>query len=211
MQKNIDEILKVLDNYFPNAHCELNYETPYQLLVAVILSAQCTDKRVNVVTKELFSVAPNPKEMINLGEERLKQIIKPCGFFNQKAKSIITATKDIIELHNGEIPNNRADLEKLRGVGRKTANVVLAECFNQPTIAVDTHVLRISKRLNLTKEKASPTECEKSLLKLVKKDRQIKFHHQIIWFGRYHCKAINPNCYECKMQPFCKKYKKDKK
>jgi len=150
--------------------------------------------------------------MLSLGEEHLKEIIKPCGFFNQKAKSIISASSDIATKHNNQLPNTRAELEKLRGVGRKTANVVLAECFKQPTIAVDTHVLRISKRLGLTQQNSTPEKCEKALLKQIPKHLRIKFHHQMIWFGRYHCKAIKPNCIDCKMQEFCKYYKtKNKK
>ena len=207
MQKNINEILNVLDFYYPDAKCELNFNSPYQLLVAVILSAQCTDKRVNQVSKKLFEIAPTAKKMLQLGEEKLKEIIKPCGFFNNKAKSIISASKDIVEKFNGEIPSNRNELESLRGVGRKTANVVLAENFKKPEIAVDTHLLRLSKRLNLTSINSNPNKCEKDLLKLVPVDRRIKFHHQMIWFGRYKCKAIKPECDGCKMFKFCKYYK----
>jgi len=207
VQKNINEILGALDYYYPDAKCELNFNSPYQLLVAVVLSAQCTDKRVNIVSHELFSVAPTPEKMLELGEEKLKEIIKPCGFFNNKAKSIISATIDIVEKFNGELPSTREDLESLRGVGRKTANVVLAENFKKQEIAVDTHLLRLSKRLNLTTQNASPLKCEKDLIKVVPKDKRIKFHHQMIWFGRYKCKAIKPDCEGCKMQKFCKYYK----
>lgn len=207
MQKNINEILDVLDYYYADAKCELNFDSPYQLLVAVILSAQCTDKRVNIISKKLFAVAPTPEKMLKLGEEKLKEIIKPCGFFNNKAKSIISATSDIINKFNGELPSSREELESLKGVGRKTANVVLAENFNQAEIAVDTHVLRLSKRLNLTSSKATPYKCETDLIKLIPKEKRVKFHHQMIWFGRYKCKAIKPDCVECKMQKFCKYYK----
>ena len=208
MLKKVDEILSFLGELFPNASCELNYNTPYQLLIAVILSAQCTDKRVNQVTEKLFKVAPTPQKMQDLGEERLKQIIKSCGFFNNKAKNIMSCTDDIITRFNGEVPSNMKDLTSLAGVGRKTANVVLGECFNIPSIAVDTHVLRLSKRLGLTSENSTPEKCEKDLLKKIKKEMQVKFHHQMIHFGRYYCKAINPNCKDCKLFNICKNKKK---
>lgn len=207
MSKFVNNILDYLDKLFPNASCELHYTSPYQLLVAVILSAQCTDKRVNQVTEPLFKIAPTPQKMLNWGEERLKEMIKPCGFFNQKAKSIISATKDIIEKFDGCLPDSLEELTTLRGVGRKTANVVLGEIFNKPSIAVDTHVLRVSKRLNLTKANNSPTKCEKDLVKIIPKERQVKFHHQMIWFGRYHCKALKPNCDSCELREICKKDK----
>lgn len=208
MSKKVDKILSFLGKLYPNACCELNYKTPYQLLIAVILSAQCTDKRVNQVTEELFKVAPTPQKMQDLGIQRLKEIIKSCGFYNNKAKSIINATDDIINRFNSEVPNNMKDLTSLAGVGRKTANVVLGECFNIPSIAVDTHVLRLSKRLGLTSENSTPEKCEKDLLKKIKKETQVKFHHQMIHFGRYYCKAINPNCQTCELFDMCKNKKK---
>ena len=201
----INQILNFLNTEFPEAKCELEYSTPYQLLVAVILSAQCTDKRVNMVTKELFNVAPTPKKMLELGEERLKQIIHSCGFYNNKAKSIISATKCIINDFDGQVPNTMEQLSSLAGVGRKTANVVLAEAFNQPSIAVDTHVHRVSKRLGLTSLNSTPEKCEQDLLKLVPTQNQAKFHIQTVWFGRYHCKALNPKCETCKLKDICKR------
>lgn len=205
MQKKINDIITFYNQQFPEAKCELNYSSPYQLLVAVILSAQCTDKRVNEVTKELFKVAPTPQSMLKLGENKLKQIIHSCGFYNNKSKSIITATKDIINNFNGEVPSNMEDLCSLDGVGRKTANVVLAEAFNKPSIAVDTHVLRVSKRLGLTSETSTPEKCEQDLLKVIPIDKQSKFHIQTVWFGRYFCKAIKPNCENCKLKNICKR------
>ena len=201
----IDEILNFLNTEFPDAKCELEYASPYQLLVAVILSAQCTDKRVNVVTKELFKLAPTPQKMLELGEERLKQVIHSCGFYNNKAKSIISATKCIINDHNGQVPSTMKELNSLAGVGRKTANVVLGEAFNSPAIAVDTHVHRVSKRLGLTAENSTPEKCEQDLVKLVPQANQAKFHIQMVWFGRYHCKAINPKCETCKLKNICKR------
>lgn len=205
MERKIDIILDYFNTQFPNARCELEYDSPYQLLVAVILSAQCTDKRVNMVTKELFKVAPTPEKMLELGENKLKQIIHSCGFYNNKAKSIISATKSIIDNFKGQIPNNMQELSSLSGVGRKTANVVLAEAFNQPAIAVDTHVLRVSKRLGLTNESSTPDKCEQDLLKLVPSIKQAKFHIQTVWFGRYHCKSLNPQCENCKLKSICKR------
>lgn len=205
MKRNINQILDFLTLEFPDAKCELDYSSPYQLLVAVILSAQCTDKRVNMVTKQLFKLAPTPEKMLELGEYKLKQIIHSCGFYNNKAKSILLASKSIIEDYNGQVPSSMKELSSLAGVGRKTANVVLAEAFNQPSIAVDTHVLRVSKRLGLTHANSNPDKCEQDLLKLVPADRQAKFHIQMVWFGRYFCKAQNPKCENCKLKSICKR------
>ena len=203
--KQINVILKFFDDQFPDAKCELNYQSPYQLLVAVILSAQCTDKRVNIVTEQLFKLAPTPQKMLDLGENKLKQMIHSCGFYNNKSKSIISATQDIINNFNGNVPNNMYDLCSLAGVGRKTANVVLAEAFKQPSIAVDTHVHRVSKRLGLTSLGSTPEKCEQDLLKIVPLNKQSKFHIQAVWFGRYFCKSQNPKCENCKLKNICKR------
>lgn len=203
--EKIEVILNYFNTQFPDARCELEYSSPYQLLVAVILSAQCTDKRVNLVTKQLFKVAPTPEKMIELGEDKLKKIIHSCGFYNNKARSIISATKSIITDYNGQVPNTLQQLSSLSGVGRKTANVVLAEAFGQPSIAVDTHVLRVSKRLGLTNPNSTPEKCEQDLLKIVPLDVQAKFHIQTVWFGRYFCKAIKPECENCKLKNICKR------
>ncbi len=205
MEQKIDVILDYFDNQFADAKCELEYNSPYQLLVAVILSAQCTDKRVNIVTSELFKIAPTPSKMLALGETRLKQIIHSCGFYNNKARNIISATKSIINKFNGQVPNTLEELASLDGVGRKTANVVLAEAFNTPAIAVDTHVLRVSKRLGLTPLNSTPEKCEQDLLKIVPTDKQAKFHIQTVWFGRYFCKALKPECENCKLKTICKR------
>ena len=207
--KNIESIISHFDELFPNPKCALNYTTPYELLVAVILSAQCTDARVNIVTKDLFKVANTPEKMLNLGEDKLKQIIHPCGFYNNKSKAIIECSRDIIGKYNGIVPNTLEELTSLKGVGRKTANVVISVAFGGQTIAVDTHVHRVSKRLGLTKTTSTPYECEKDLMKIVPNNRFSKFHHQCIWFGRLHCKAIKPQCENCKLKEICK-YKKGK-
>ncbi len=203
----IDKILSYLDELFPNAECALNFENPYELLVAVILSAQCTDKRVNIVTKDLFSLADSPEKMLALGQDKLKEIIHPCGFFNTKSKAIIETSQDLIYRFNGQVPSTLEELTTLKGVGRKTANVVIANAFNGQTIAVDTHVHRVSKRLGLTTENSTPLKCEMDLLIVVPEDKRSKFHHQLILFGRNVCKAIKPKCDECQLKNICKFYK----
>ena len=203
--EQIKVILDFFNSQFPDAKCELNYSSPYQLLVAVILSAQCTDKRVNIVTNNLFKIAPTPEKMLELGETKLKTLIHSCGFYNNKAKSIISATKDIINRFNGNVPDTMQDLCSLAGVGRKTANVVLAEAFGKPAVAVDTHVHRVSKRLGLTSLNSTPEKCEQDLLKLVPLSTQSKFHIQAVWFGRYFCKSQNPQCENCKLKNICKR------
>lgn len=204
--KNIDKIINYFDELFPDADCSLDYENPFELLVAVVLSAQCTDNRVNQVTPALFAVANTPEKMIELGQEKLKEYIHSCGFYNSKSKAIIEASKDILEKFNGQVPSTMEDLTSLRGVGRKTANVVIANAFGGQTIAVDTHVHRVSKRLNLAKENSTPYECEMNLLKIVPFDKRSKFHHQMILFGRNICKAQRPNCEMCKLKDICKYY-----
>ncbi|HIU06341.1 MAG TPA: endonuclease III [Candidatus Onthoplasma faecigallinarum] len=204
---NFDKILSYFDELFPDADCALNFSTPYELLIAVILSAQCTDKRVNVVTKDLFKEANTPEKMLQLGEEKLKQIIFPCGFYNNKAKAILKTSRDLIERFDGNVPSDLETLTTLDGVGRKTANVVIANAFGGQTIAVDTHVHRVSKRLGLTKDNSTPYQCEMDLLKIVPYDKRSKFHHQMILFGRNICKAIKPNCEICKLKDVCKYYK----
>lgn len=206
--KKIEQVLTYLNELYPAPICALNFSNPYELLVAVVLSAQCTDKRVNQVTSALFKVANTPKKMIELGQEKLKDYIHSCGFYNTKSKAIIELSLDIENKFNGIVPDNMKDLTSLKGVGRKTANVVIANAFGGQTIAVDTHVHRVSKRLGLTKENSTPYECEMDLLKVVPKNQRTKFHHQMIWFGREHCKAIHPKCKDCKLKDICKHYKK---
>jgi len=205
----INVVLNYLEQLYPDPKCALIYSTPYELLVAVILSAQCTDKRVNVVTNELFKVANTPEKMIDLGIDRLIEYIHSCGFYNSKSKAIIQSSQDIIKYHNGQVPHEFDSLIKLRGVGRKTANVVISVAFGGQTIAVDTHVHRISKRLGLTTENSTPLQCELDLLRIVPTNRRSKFHHQMIWFGRDICSAINPKCSECELKNICKYYQKE--
>lgn len=201
-------VIDYLDELYLDPKCALNFSNEYELLVAVILSAQCTDKRVNEVTKELFKIANSPKAMLKLGEEKLKQLIYSCGFYNSKSKAIIESSQDIQEKYNGQVPHTFEELTSLRGVGRKTANVVLSVAFGVQSIAVDTHVHRISKRLGLTSDSSTPTKCEMDLLKIVPNDKRSKFHHQMIWFGRDICSSKKPKCNICKIKDICKYYKK---
>ena len=194
-----------LDSYFPDAHCELDYGTPYELLIAVILSAQCTDKRVNAVTPALFEYCRDPFEMAKKTEADIIPYIKSCGFYNNKAKSIINCSKQLVEEYDGVVPNDRDKLEKLAGVGRKTANVVYAEAFCGDAIAVDTHVFRVSNRLGFANSK-TPEDTEKQLNELLPKEEWRRTHHRLIFLGRYVCKAQRPNCEICPMTAYCKYY-----
>ena len=208
--KKVEKIISYFDELFPNPKCALNFSSNYELLVAVILSAQCTDARVNIVTEKLFSLANTPEKMLELGKDKLKEIIFPCGFYNNKSTAIIQTSEDLVNRFNSMVPSTLDELVSLRGVGRKTANVVIANAFNGQTIAVDTHVHRVSKRSGLTKQNSTPFECEKDLLKIIPFEKRSKFHHQTIWFGRTICKARKPLCDECKLKDICPYYKNKK-
>lgn len=195
-------ILAGLDMLFPNPDCELNFNSPFELLVAVILSAQCTDKRVNMVTKELFKKYNTPQDFANIPLEELEKLIHSCGFYHNKAVAIKKASKDIIERFNGEVPSDFDDLCSLSGVGRKTANVMIAEAFGGDAFAVDTHVLRVSNRLSLVKTK-DPHKCEEALKKIFPKETWSKLHFQMVLFGRYKCKALKPECQGCPFSQIC--------
>ena len=201
-------IVENLNKLYEDAKCELNFENSFELLVAVILSAQCTDKRVNEVTKKLFKVYNTPEAFKDLRQEELEKYIYPCGLYHNKAKSIISASKDICEKFNGEVPENFEDLISLQGVGNKTANVVRAVAFNKDAFAVDTHVLRVSNRLGLVNTK-NPDVCERELKKIFDKGDWRRLHYQMIMHGRYKCKAIKPDCKDCPFIQLCKY--KDKK
>ena len=201
---NIKVITNYLDEIYKEPICELNYNLDYELLIATVLSAQSTDKRVNQVTQILFNNY-NIYDLAKLDIDIIKEIIKPVGTFNKKAIYIKEISEKLINDYQGKVPNNRSYLESLPGVGRKTTNVVLGELYQVPTIAVDTHVSRVSKRLNLVKEKDNVLQTEKKLMKLIPKEDWIKFHHQLVLFGRYNCKSIKPNCNICKLKNICKK------
>ena len=200
----IQTIIDYLDEIFPNPHCELNYNKDYELLIAVMLSAQTTDKRVNMVTSVLFRKYPNLDSLSKADIDDIKDIIKPIGTFNKKALNIKLIASSLINDYDGVVPNNRTYLESLPGVGRKTTNVVLANLFNAPLIAVDTHVKRVSVRLGLAKESDDVLVVEKKLMRRFPKDKLARLHHQLVLFGRYHCKAINPDCSNCKLNSICR-------
>ena len=199
------EIIKKLLNDYPNPKCELDYHSNFSLLVAVILSAQCTDKRVNLVTPVLFEKYNDVYAVASANLQDVEQIIKPCGFYHNKAKNIIGCAKQIVSKYNGEVPNTREQLESLCGVGRKTANVMLSLAFNKPAIAVDTHVFRVSQRLGLSENPKNELDCEKQLMKVIDKKDWIKMHYILVLFGRYHCKAISPKCDQCCFANVCRR------
>ena len=203
----MNDILNKLDIMIPNPRCELNYNRDYELLIATLLSAQTTDKRVNEVTKVMFSKYDIFK-LKDADIKDLESIIMPVGTFRRKAIYVKEVAKRLVEEYNGVVPNNRAYLEKLPGVGHKTANVVLSNLFDVPALAVDTHVARVSKRLGLAKENDNVENIEKKLNKKIPKDKWSRSHHQLVLFGRYTCKAKNPLCNECLLQNNCKYYKK---
>lgn len=201
-KKEILEIMEIFEKENPNPECELNFCNAYTLLVAVILSAQATDKGVNKATKELFKKVDSPQKMLELGEEGLKKYIKSIGLFNNKAKNIILMSKELVTKYLGNVPDNREQLESLAGVGRKTANVVLNVWYKKPALAVDTHVMRISHRLNFSKSK-TPTAIELDLLKVLPDRYIINANHWLVLFGRYICKAKKPECHNCKIAKYC--------
>lgn len=192
-----------LDELFPNPKCELNYNNDYELLIAIVLSAQSTDKRVNTVTPILFNKYNSLKALKKAHLEDLENIIRPVGSFRKKASYIKNIATIIDESYNGVVPKNREDLVKLPGVGRKTANVFLGEFYNIPAIAVDTHVERVSKRLKLASKNDDVLKIEKKLEKCFSKEDWAKRHLQLVLFGRYYCKAIKPECSTCKLKDIC--------
>lgn len=202
-----NELLVGLEELFPNPMCELQFDSEYELLVAVILSAQCTDRRVNQVTKELFKKYNTPKDFASLKQEELEKLIYSCGFYHNKAKNIIAASKAIVELYDGKVPDTFDEIIKLPGVGEKTAKVVLAVAFNRPGVAVDTHVGRIARRLGLTKE-TYPSKVSHDLESMFDKKDWNRLHYMMVLFGRYYCKAHSPKCDGCKFAKNCNFNKK---
>jgi endonuclease-3 len=207
-KQRIGKILEGLDQLYPNVTCALTHRSPWELLVATILSAQCTDKRVNEVTPGLFAKYPTITDFANVSQDELANDIRSTGFFNNKAKSVIGAAKKILKDFNGEIPRNIEDLLTVPGAARKTSNVVLGTAFGIASgIVVDTHVHRVSRRLDLTKQD-DPVKIEQDLIKIIPHDRWILFSHQVIHHGRQLCIARKPRCSECLLDPIC--YAKDK-
>lgn len=210
MKRNSDEILDKLEEMFPNAECELNHESTFQLLIAVILSAQTTDVSVNKVTPNLFSKYPDAFALANANLSDVENCIRNLGLYRNKAKNIIECAIQLVNEYNGEVPSTMKELTSLAGVGRKTANVVLSVAFSIPAIAVDTHVDRISKRLGLSKPQDNVLDVETKLKRKIKRERWNRAHHLFIFFGRYFCTAKNPKCKECPFIEICKDKIKEK-
>jgi endonuclease-3 len=196
-------VCAILARTYPDAHCELDYQTPLELLIATILSAQCTDKRVNIVTQELFRVCRVAADYVALPPEQLEELIRTTGFFRAKAKNIRACCAALIERHGGEVPRTMEELHALAGVGRKTANVVLGNAFDiNVGVVVDTHVQRLSGRLGLTKN-TDPVKIEQDLIKLIPRDDWTLFSHWLIWHGRRRCFARKPDCPGCELREIC--------
>jgi endonuclease-3 len=204
----IRHCLDTMADMYPEAHCELIHDNPFELVIAVALSAQCTDTLVNKVTKNLFQKYKTPEDYLSVSLEELQQDIRSIGLFRNKAKNIQKLCQMLLDDYNGEVPEDRDELTKLPGVGRKTANVVVSVAFGIPAIAVDTHVERVSKRLAICRWKDSVLEVEKTLMKKIPMDEWGVTHHRMIFFGRYHCKAQRPQCEECRLLEICREGKK---
>lgn len=206
MKKEI-EIIEILKKLYPDAKCSLDFKTPFQMMVAVVLSAQCTDARVNQITPSIFEKYPEPKDFTNMDISLLEQLIHSCGFYKNKAKNIKAASEIIVNKYNGVLPNTMEELTSLPGVGRKSANVIMLEAFNNPQgIAVDTHAKRISNRLGFS-EKNDPLQIEEDLLKIFPKKYYYDINHLLVWHGRNLCKAKKPDCNNCPLKKYCKYYK----
>lgn len=203
MKINKNEIAEYLNELYPDAHCELNYDSIFHLLIAVMLSAQTTDISVNKVTPKLFEKFPTPKDLMNANINEVEDLIRSIGLYKNKAKNIIATSKALVENFNSTVPSTMDELTSLPGVGRKTANVVLVEGFKIPAFPVDTHVERVSKRLGIAKQDDSVLEVERKIKKIYKGYQYGLLHHQFIFFGRYFCKAIKPNCQECRFLNRC--------
>ncbi len=207
-KKKALEMIDVIDQMFPNAECELVHDNPFELTIAVLLSAQCTDNTVNKVTHSLFQKYHTPEDYLAVDLEELQQDIRSIGLYRNKAKNIQKLSQSLLDQFNGEVPHTHAELESLAGVGRKTANVVMSVAFGEPALAVDTHVERVSKRLGICRWKDNVTEVERRLTSIIPKERWTKSHHQLIFFGRYHCLAKKPKCGVCPLFDDCREGQK---
>lgn len=206
MKKQGKEIVEILKKQYPDAKCSLDFSTPFEMLVAVMLSAQCTDERVNKTTPSIFAKYSTPKDFANMDLEKLEELIHPCGFYKNKAKNIKACAQMLLEKHRGEVPRTMEELIKLPGVGRKSANVVMLEAFGEAQgIAVDTHCKRIANKLGLSKEK-EPEKIEQDLLKIFAKEDYKDINHLLIWHGRNTCDARKPKCKECVLKEICEEY-----
>lgn len=207
-KKQIDKVIKILLNTFPDAKAELNFSTPFELLIATILSAQCTDIRVNKITSELFKKYNTPEDFLELSQEELGKMIYSCGFYKNKSKSILETSKILVDKYESEVPKEIDVLMKLPGVGRKTANVVASNAFGVPAIAVDTHVFRVSNRIGIADSK-NVLDTEKDLMKNIPRDIWTKAHHLLIFQGRRICKSRKPLCHECPLTDYCLYYRNE--
>ncbi|TBL79678.1 endonuclease III [Paenibacillus thalictri] len=208
MNQKVRHILDTIASMFPDAHCELHHSNPFELTIAVLLSAQCTDETVNKVTASLFQKYKCPEDYLAVPLEELQQDIRRIGLYRNKANNIQKLCQLLLDKHGGEIPRSHEQLTELPGVGRKTANVVVSNAFGVPAIAVDTHVERVAKRLGLAGPDDSVLEVEKKLMKKVPRDEWTLTHHRLIFFGRYHCKAQNPQCEVCPLLDICREGKR---
>ncbi|RIW33115.1 endonuclease III [Bacillus salacetis] len=207
-KSQIEYCLAEMEKMFPDAHCELNHRNPFDLVIAVLLSAQCTDALVNKVTKNLFEKYSTPEDYLSVSLEELQQDIRSIGLYRNKAKNIRSLCELLLTEYGGEVPQSRDELVKLPGVGRKTANVVVSVAFGEPALAVDTHVERVSKRLAICRWKDSVLEVEKTLMRKIPKEKWSDTHHRLIFFGRYHCKAQSPQCGICPLLELCREGQK---
>ena len=198
-------IIENLNRLYPDAHCELNHKDSFELLIAVVLSAQTTDVSVNRVTPALFEKYPDAISLSEASEEDVMRLIHSIGLYKNKSRNIINLAKELVKRFDGEVPSKREELESLPGVGRKTANVVLSNCFDYPAFAVDTHVSRVSKRLMIARKDDDVFTIEKKLMKFFPRNCWSRLHHQFIFFGRYKCKAKNPECTDCPFRDSCRK------
>ena len=198
-------IIENLNRLYPDAHCELNHKDSFELLIAVVLSAQTTDVSVNRVTPALFEKYPDALSLSEASEEDVMRLIHSIGLYKNKSRNIINLAKELVKRFNGEVPSKREELESLPGVGRKTENVVLSNCFDYPAFAVDTHVSRVSKRLMIARKDDDVLTIEKKLMKFFPRNCWSRLHHQFIFFGRYKCKAKNPECTDCPFRDSCRK------
>jgi len=206
-QKDVIQMIEILKQTYPDAKCSLDFNTPFELLFAVVLSAQCTDKRVNLTTPSIFCKYNTPQDIVNIPISTLEELIHPCGFYKTKAKNLKLAAQKIISDFNGIVPNNMKDLMSLPGVGRKSANVIMLEAFNMPQgIAVDTHAKRLSNRIGLSSE-SDPIKIEEDLLKAIPTKYYKDVNHLFMWHGRNTCTSQNPKCENCAIKKYCKSYR----
>ena len=207
-KQEVIDFVELLKKAYPDATCSLDFETPFQMVIAVMLSAQCTDERVNKTTPTLFTRCKTIQDFANIDIKELEEIIHPCGFYKNKAKNIKLCAKQVLENFNGKVPDNMKDLQSLAGIGRKSANVVMLEAFNKPQgIAVDTHAKRISNLIGLSKE-SDPSKIEQDLIKIFPKEYLKDINHLFVWHGRKTCVARKPKCDICSVNKYCKNYKK---